>query len=159
MPSAEPSAPELSQPQHRRPAELAAERPVIVHGYQHARHRLPRGSAATDWHHPPRLGCVSVKVFAMALFLVLAGCGDTYSPETDALERCREKLEERTGQSSSDEQPWRVTSRRDGNRLLVEVWTRTPKGADRPVGDPDLECEVELGTSSDAPARVLSTSQ
>lgn len=102
---------------------------------------------------------MSVKVFALALVLVLVGCGDTYSPETDALERCREKLEERTGQSSSDEQPWRVTSQRDGNRLLVNVWTRTPKGAARPIGDPDLGCEVELGTSSDAPARVLSTSR
>ena len=91
-----------------------------------------------------------------------AGCGAAPERDTEpasesaSLRACTAHVERRTGQVFLEAEPaWRLTSRREGDGFVVNIWTGTATAASRPVGDPDHVCVTAVDVEDGV--RVLRT--
>ena len=103
-----------------------------------------------------------MRALAVAVVLVLAaGCSDDDSArasddEGRSIDACKAEVERRSGDGFEKAQsPWRTTSRGEADGYVVNVWTQTSRGAERPTGVPDYVCVTKRDSGADNGIRVV----
>ena len=91
----------------------------------------------------PRVGVAK----AALLLVVLALCSCDSEPlqrqvdrERAAIDACKQEALTGGADASTPDRPWRITSSRSGEAVVVNIWTHTPRSAPRPSGEPDHVC-------------------
>ena len=90
--------------------------------------------------------------------LLVAGCSsggtEADGPSMDA---CGREVAHRTGDvAGKHDPPWRITTRRQGDGYVVNIWTDTPRGAPRPTGAPSYVCVTRRDHNVDNGYRLVS---
>ena len=88
---------------------------------------------------------------------VVTGCNGI-APEAEApsVHACGLEVAHRTGKVLGQaEPPWRITSHRQGDGYQVNVWTNTPRAAQRPAGSPNYVCVTKRDRTADNGVRLV----
>ena len=103
-----------------------------------------------------------MRTLAAALVLVLAAaCSENGSTrvsdaEGRSINACKSEVERRNGETFDKSQPpWRITSRDEADGYVVNVWTQTPRDAQRPTGVPDYVCVTKRDSGAENGIRLV----